>query len=57
MPSSTQVGFAIEDGDVVVSEALELDRCADAAEARPHDQDFEVLRTHDRTVPYFRVSL
>src|SRR5581483_6908184 len=50
VPGSTQVGLALEDGDVVEPEALELDGRPDAAEAGTHDDDIEMLRTHGTTI-------
>ena len=37
VPRSTQVVLAVDDHDVVVAQAVELDRRADSAETRPHD--------------------
>ncbi len=57
VPGSAEVVLPVEDDEVVDSQALELDRRADTAKAGPDDEDVEVLRTHGKTVPYFRVSL
>jgi hypothetical protein len=56
MPGSAEIVLPVEDDEVVDTQALELDCRADTAEASPHDDDVEMLRTHEKTVPYFRVS-
>ena len=51
-----QLHYQLEQLQTARAQALELNRRADAAEAGTDDHDVEVLRTHYKTVPYFRVS-
>ena len=46
MPRSAQVVLAIDDQDVFIAQALELDRRADSAETRPYDHYVELLHAH-----------
>ena len=46
VPRSTQIVLAVDNQDVVVTQAVELDRRADSAEARAHDDDIELLLAH-----------
>ncbi len=46
MPGTAQVILAVEDDEVVIPETLELDRGADAAEARAYDDGVERVRVH-----------
>ena len=46
VPRSTQIVFAVENDDVLVTQAAQLDGGADSAETRPHDDHIELLLTH-----------
>src|SRR5690242_13771579 len=46
MPGATQVVLAVEDDEVVKSEALELNSGADAAETCAYDDRVETVRVH-----------
>ncbi len=46
VPRATQVVLAVDDHDVVIAQAVELDRGANSAETRPHDDHVEVLHAH-----------
>ncbi len=51
VPGAAQIVLAIQNGEVVESEALELDRRADSSETGAHD-DRVVLRWHGNRIPY-----
>ena len=52
VPRSTQVVFTVDDENVLVTQAAQLDRGADSAETRPHDDHIELLLAHkSSTVP------
>jgi hypothetical protein len=44
---STQIVFTVENHDVLVTQAAQLDRGADSAETRPHDDHIELLLAHN----------
>ncbi len=50
VPGSAEVVLAVEDDEVVDTQALELDCRTDTAEAGPDDEDLELLRTHGTTI-------
>ncbi len=53
VPGSAQVVLTVDDQDVVIAHPLELDRCADSAETRPHDDRVELLGPHElETLPH-----
>ena len=43
MPGPADIGLAIENRDLVVSEPLQLDGCANAAETRTYYDDVEIV--------------
>jgi hypothetical protein len=49
-PGSAEVVLAVEDDEVVDTQALELDCRPDTAEAGPDNEGLEVLRTHEETI-------
>jgi hypothetical protein len=46
VPRPAQIVFTVENHDVLVTQAAQLDRGADSAETRPHDDHIELLLTH-----------
>ena len=46
VPGSAEVVLAVDDHDVFVAQAVELDRRADSTEARTDDDRIELLLTH-----------
>src|ERR1700753_4427725 len=55
MPGPAEIGLAIENCDLVVSEPLELDGCANAAETRTYYDDVEII--HDVCRPFLSWKL
>ena len=50
MPGPAEVVLPVEDGEVVDTQALELNCRPDTAEAGPDDECLELLRTHGTTI-------
>lgn len=51
VPGAAQVVLAVEDHEIVVAEAFELDGRTDSAETGADDHDVELLRSHADTIP------